>query len=101
MRDGVLDWTDVAAPGVPSFEFVENQGDADIPIVWAAEPDGGWYIAFCAYGGHALTNRFDVSHIMAPNASESQSGLIQRDRNTLKALYARPIGTRILGARRD
>jgi len=142
VRDGVMDWTDVAAPGVPSFVFVENKGDADIPIVWAAEPDGGWYIAFCNYEGHALTNRFDVSHIlvtarwgdgrvadlhdvydtmlhemghalglaghspnpkdvMAPNVGGSQTGLTDRDRNTLKALYARPIGTRILGARRD
>ena len=142
VRDGVLDWTDVAAPGVPSFVFVENKGDADIPIVWAAEPDGGWYIAFCAYEGNLLTKRFAVSHIlvtarwgdgrvadlhevydtvlhemghalglaghspdagdvMAPRVGGSRTGLTDRDRNTLKALYARPIGTRILGAKRD
>jgi Matrixin len=142
VRDGVLDWTDVAAPGVPRFVFVEDKGDADIPVLWAAEPDGAWYIAFCAYEGHALTNHLDVSHIlvtarwgdgrvadlhdvydtvlhemghaldlvghspnpndlMAPNLRKSGSGLTERDRNTLKALYARPIGTRVLGARRD
>ena len=33
VRDGVTDWTGVAAPGVPSFEFVEDPGDADIPVV--------------------------------------------------------------------
>jgi len=142
VRDGVLDWTDVAAPGVPSFVFVEDKGDADIPIVWAAEPDGAWYIAFCAYEGHALTNRFDVSRILvtarvgagrvadlhdihqvmlhemghalglaghSPSHHDIMgspprpdvSGLSSRDRNTLKALYARPIGARVLGARRD
>ena len=30
MRNGVLDWTDAAAPGVPSFEFLDDIGDADI-----------------------------------------------------------------------
>jgi len=142
VRDGVLDWTDVVAPGIPSFVLVEDKGQADIPIVWAAEPNGAWYIAFCAYEGHAMTNRFDVSHIlvtarwgdgrvadlhdvydtmlhemghalglaghspdagdvMAPRVGGSRTGLTDRDRNTLKALYARPIGTRIHGARRD
>jgi len=142
VRDGVLDWTDVAAPGVPSFVFVEDKGDADIPIIWAAEADGGWYIAFCAYEGNPMARRFAVSHIlvtarwgdgrvadlhdvydtvlhemghalgltghspdpgdvMAPVVGGSRTGLTQRDSNTLKALYARPIGTRILGAKRD
>jgi predicted Zn-dependent protease len=142
VKDGVLDWIDVAAPGVPSFVFVGDKGDADIPIVWAAQPDGDWYIAFCAYEGHALTNHFDVSRILVTGrigagrvadlhdiyrvmlhemghalglAGHSPSdrdimgapprpdvaGLSSRDRNTLKALYARPIGTRILGAKHD
>jgi predicted Zn-dependent protease len=142
VRDGVLDWTDVASPGVPSFVFVENPGEADIPIVWAEEPDGDWYIAFCAYEGHGLMNRLDVSHILvtarigrgrvadlhdihevmlhemghalglaghSPSADDIMgtgrrpgvTALSQRDRNTLKALYARPIGTRIVGAKRD
>jgi predicted Zn-dependent protease len=142
VRDGVVDWTDVAAPGIPSFVFVDEKGDADIPIVWAAEPDGNWYIAFCAYEGHGLMNRLDVSHILvtgrigagqvadlhdihqvmlhevghalgltghSPDDGDIMgapprpdvSGLSSRDRNTLKALYSRPIGTRIIGAKRD
>lgn len=142
VRDGVLDWTDVAAPGVPSFVFVENKGDADIPIVWAAEPDGDWYIAFCAYEVNYASRRFDVSHIlvtgrwgggrvadvhdvhrillhemghalgltghspddgdiMGAPPRQDVTSLSQRDRATLQMLYARPIGTRILGAKRD
>ena len=143
VRDGVLDWTDVAAPGVPSFVFVEDKGDADIPIVWAAEPDGGWYIAFCALRAESLVEtprrqphprhgalgrrarrgssrrprhaaprdgprarprrpqpRSD-SDVMARRRAGSATGLSQRDRTTLQMLYARPIGTRILGAKRD
>ncbi len=64
VRDGILDWSDVAAPGLPSFEFVENAGDADIPIVWARDSSGGWYIAFCAWEIDVLTRRFDVSHVL-------------------------------------
>lgn len=64
VRKGVLDWTDVAGPGIPSFEFVDNMGDADIPIVWAEEPDGKWYIAFCSYQINTYTMRMGVSHIL-------------------------------------
>ncbi len=64
VREGVLDWSDVVSPGVPSFEFVEDQGDADIPVVWAAEPDGDWYIARCAYEVNLRQLRFGVSHIL-------------------------------------
>ena len=64
VRDGILDWTDVVGPGVPSFVFVENQGDADIPIVWAEEPDGDWYIAFCSYDINVAQLRMGVSHIL-------------------------------------
>lgn len=142
VRDGVLDWTDVASKGVPSFVFVEKAGDADIPIVWAAEPKGDWFIAFCAYESNVTARRFDVSHIlvtarigkgqiadlhdihlvmlhemghalglaghspdhgdvMGSPPGRDVTGFSQRDRNTLRALYARPIGARILGAKRD
>jgi predicted Zn-dependent protease len=64
VRRAVLDWTDVAAPGVPSFRFVESHGQADIPIVWAAEPDGDWYIAHCAYQVNLRQKRFGVERIL-------------------------------------
>ena len=64
VRDGVLDWTDVAAPGIPSFEFVGKAGDADIPVVWANQPGGDWYIAFCAWDIQPMARRFGVSHIL-------------------------------------
>jgi len=63
VRRGVLGWKDVVEPGVPSFEFVDGAGDADIPIVWAEEPDGDWYIAFCA-PDIDVPDRFGVSHIL-------------------------------------
>ena len=54
--------------------------------------------------GHALGlaghSPSDQDIMGAPPRPEV-SGLSSRDRNTLKALYARPIGTRILGAKRD
>ena len=141
VRDGVLDWTDVAGPGVPSFVFVDSAGDADIPVVWAKEPDGDWYIAFCSWDIQPFARRFGVSHllvtgrwrdaheadlhdvyatvlhemghalgigghspdqgdIMYSRISETAtSGLSERDRATLAALYARPIGSRVAGGR--
>jgi predicted Zn-dependent protease len=64
VRRAVLDWTDVAAPGVPSFRFVERHGEAEIPVVWAAEPDGSWYIAHCAYQVNIRQKRFGVERIL-------------------------------------
>lgn len=63
-RSAVLAWTDVASPGVPSFRFVDDHGDADIPIVWAEKPDGAWYIAFCSYHARPRRNLFDVEHLL-------------------------------------
>ena len=63
VRKAVLDWTDVVEPGVPGFTFIDDQGKADIPVVWAEEPDGDWYIAFCAYDVD-VPDRFGVSHIL-------------------------------------
>lgn len=63
VRDGILDWTDVARPGVPSFVFVDDAREADIPIVWS--PVGTtWFIAFAAYDFDRMTRRFGVSHIL-------------------------------------
>ena len=64
VRRAVLDWTDVAAPGVPSFRFVESHGEAEIPIIWAAEPNGDWYIAHCSYQANIRQKRFRVEHIL-------------------------------------
>ncbi|MDJ0786263.1 MAG: matrixin family metalloprotease [Myxococcota bacterium] len=141
VREGVLGWADVVEPGVPSFTFVDSLGAADIPIVWAEEPDGDWYVAHCAYDIGQRTRRFGVSRIlvtgrwadghvadgaqvqqvvlhemghalglgghspdpediMYPSVSPREtSGLSERDRATLQALYALPIGKRISGAR--
>ena len=141
VRDGITDWTDVAGPGIPRFEFVDNMGDADIPIVWEAEPSGGWYIAHCVYDIKQMQGRFGVSRILltgkmrqgVPASLEDvyltmlhemghalglghspASGdvmyvggiwylespeLSARDRETLRLLYARPVGSRVTGAR--
>lgn len=142
VRDGILDWTDVAAPGIPRFVFVDEKSAADIPILWARQADGDWFIAYCAYDALPQARRLEVSHItvtarwgdsrvadihdvhetmlhevghalglaghspdpddvMFASSGAGKRGLSERDRNTLKALYARPIGTRVLGAKRD
>jgi len=64
VRRGVLDWTDVAAPGVPSFHFVESHGQADITVVWAEEPNGNWFIAHCSYQVNIVQKRFGVEHVL-------------------------------------
>jgi len=64
VRRGVLDWSDVASPGLPSFEFVEDHGDAEIPIVWADAPDGDWYIAHCSWHLQLVARRFGVARVL-------------------------------------
>jgi hypothetical protein len=141
VRDGILDWSDVASPGVPSFEFVASAGDADVPVVWARDSAGGWYIAFCSWDIDPLTRRFGVSHVLvtargkdgrvadlhdvyavmlhemghalglrhSPDPGDvmyggglhrsTAEGLSGRDRATLRLLYSRPVGSRVVGAR--
>jgi predicted Zn-dependent protease len=136
VRDGVLDWSEVVDRHLPSFVFVDKIGEADIPIVWATEPDcvydiqpfsrrfgvarilvtGRWshdrvadlfdiYATVLHEMGHALGlggHSPDPSDIMYPSASRTATeGLSARDRATLRELYSRPIGARILGARHD
>lgn len=137
VRDGITDWADVAAPGLPSFEFVENAGDADIPIVWDDEPSG-WFLAHCVYHVHARQRRFGIARILVTTRwhgreasledqyrvmlhemghalgltghspdpgdilyarGQAAPGLSDRDRETLRLLYASPIGKRVSGAR--
>ena len=142
VRDGVTDWADVAAPGLPSFVFVDSAGDADIRIAWAREsPDPSWFIAHCVYGPDVLAKRFSVDHILvsarwrerepaldtiyatvlhemghalglgghSPDPADVMYGrvnadakpeLTERDRATLRALYAKPNGHRVTGPRR-
>ncbi len=64
VKGGVVGWTDVVRPEVPGFRFVDSHSEADIPIVWAEEPDGDWYIAFCSYQARTTTMRFGVEQIL-------------------------------------
>ncbi len=140
VRLGVLGWSDVVAPGLPSFVFVDDPGEADVPIVWSAKPRG-WFIASCSYEIDVFNRRLDVSHVLisgrwrggdeaplpqleaavlheighalgltghSPSPGdvmykyvthETRPVLSERDRRTLQALYSRPNGARVLGAR--
>lgn len=139
---GVVDWSGIAGPNVPAFEFVDEAGEADVPIVWAEEPTGDWYIAHCVYDMDLWKRRFGVSHVLVTARWEDDAaaspqdvyltvlhemghalglgghspdpgdvmyaahngelaGLSERDRATLRKLYAKPIGHRIRGARHD
>ncbi|UCE87129.1 MAG: matrixin family metalloprotease [Deltaproteobacteria bacterium] len=142
VRDGVTDWADLAAPGVPSFEFVDDPGAADIPFRWEERPTGKWFVAHCVYDISPRQRRFGVatvlvtarhydgsdvslellyltvlhemghalglgghspepSDVMYGALAQQRGGLSERDRNTLRALYDRPNGSRVVGARRE
>jgi hypothetical protein len=65
VRDGVTDWADAAAPGLPSFVFVGDPGEAQIQIAWAFEaPDPTWYVAHCVYSQSVFSKRFGVDRIL-------------------------------------
>jgi predicted Zn-dependent protease len=138
VREGVVGWSEVAGPGLPRFEFVDAIGDADIPITWARERQGDWYIAQTMLNVVPSQRRFDVAqlivtarwqngHFASPEdvhrvvlhemghalgfaghspdpgdimyATVSAADLSDRDRATLAALYARPVGARITGSK--
>jgi predicted Zn-dependent protease len=141
VRRGILDWTDVAAPGVPSFRFVEAGEPVDIPVVWA-DVAHGWWVAFAAYDLTADSKIFRVNRILVaakyPDGEQASiddlyltmlhemghalgmlghspapadvmyekghwqsGGLTDRDRNTLRMLYSKPIGAPVPGAVRS
>lgn len=64
IREAVLAWSGVAAPGIPSFEFVDDPADADIPFRWEPEPRGDWYIAHCVYQISPRQRRFGVATVL-------------------------------------
>jgi hypothetical protein len=126
---------------VPSFQFVDDPRDADIRFLWAAQPSGDWYVAYCAYQLDPLTRRFGVEHILvtgrwrdgrladmhdvysvvlhemghalglgghSPDEGDvmyargsGHTGLSERDRATIRKLYAKPIGARVTGAYKE
>jgi len=64
VRDSISKWEDLAAPGVPSFVFVDEAGEADIPVAWAEKPSGDWYIAFCRLQIDPYSRTFGVGHLL-------------------------------------
>jgi hypothetical protein len=77
VRDGFTDWTDVAAPGVPSFVFVESAGDADIPVVWEREPTGDWFIAYCVMEPNLGPDRFRVARILVTTRYQGREATLE------------------------
>jgi hypothetical protein len=63
VRKGVLAWSGVAGPDLPSFVFVDAEGDADIPFLWESKATG-WFIAQCVPDIQPLARRFGVSRIL-------------------------------------
>ncbi len=58
-------WFNVAAPGIPSFVFVETARESDIRVAWAEEPGGGWYGAYCSDDQAKLRmRRFGVDYLL-------------------------------------
>ena len=70
----ILAWSNVAAPGIPSFVFVETARESDIRVTWAEEPDGGWYVAYCSYDQVKLRmRRFGVDYLLISGRSKGGS----------------------------
>jgi len=64
VRESISKWEDLAAPGIPSFVFVDQAGQADIPVAWAEKPDGDWYIAFCQVQIRRYSRTFGVAQLL-------------------------------------
>jgi len=142
VRRGVLAWEGAAGPDLPRFVFVDDQGDADIPMVWS-KPAGDWFVAQCMYDIDVMQRRFGVARIdvsarrpggevalesdielivsheighalglggHSPDPADvmhrteteqNRNGLSARDKQTLRKLYAKPNGARVVGAKRE
>ncbi len=65
VRSGVLAWSDAARPGIPSFTFVDQPGDADIPFAWERD-FAGPESALAATRIRPFARRFTVDVILLP-----------------------------------
>lgn len=64
VRNGILAWSGVAGPDLPSFVFVHAEGHADIPFIWDSKATGDWFIAHTVWDIQPLERRFGVSRIL-------------------------------------
>ena len=104
----LLSWADRIEPGLPSFAFVAEPGDARIVVEWldAHPPDADWAIANTEYA--ISGKRFDIERIVVSarwpggelaNAEEVRARMIHEFGHALgmghspwaeDAMYARP-----------
>jgi len=71
VESAIFAWSDVVAPGLPSFEYVETAREADIRVAWVEEPNGDWYVAHCAYDhGKLRMRRFGVERLLIASRLE-------------------------------
>lgn len=62
VRDGITDWEDVGADGVPSFEFVEDAESAEVAFYWLPQATSNW-IGKANYGVRPGRLQFKVDQV--------------------------------------